>query len=64
MSRNNDKLNFEDLKQIILRAKEIDEYTIREKAAKILTYKFEDEELADAKIELQNDKNYYVRRFK
>ena len=59
-----DKLNFEDLKQIILRAKEIDEYTIREKAAKILTYKFEDEELADAKIELQNDKNYYVRRFK
>ena len=59
-----DKLNFEDLKQIILRAKEIDEYTIREKAARILTYKFEDEELADAKIELQNDKNYYVRRFK
>ena len=59
-----DKLNFEDLKQIILRAKEIDEYTIREKAAKILTHKFEDEELLNAKIELQNDKNYYVRRFK
>lgn len=59
-----DKLKFEDLKHIILRSKDIEEYTIREKAAKILTHTFEDTELLKAKIELQNDKNYYVRRFK
>lgn len=59
-----DKMNFDELKQIILRSKNIQEYTIREKAAKILTHKFEDEELLNAKTELQNDKNYYVRRFK
>ncbi|MDE6138830.1 MAG: hypothetical protein K2F57_05110 [Candidatus Gastranaerophilales bacterium] len=59
-----DKLKFEDLKHIILRSKDIEEYTIREKAAKILTNTFEDTELLKAKIELQNDKNYYVRRFK
>ena len=58
-----DKMNFADLKQIILRSKDIQEYTIREKAAKILTRDFEDTDLVHAKIELQNDKNYYVRRF-
>ncbi len=58
-----DKINFADLKQIILRAKNINEYTIREKAAKILTNKFDDIELSQAKIDLQNDTNYYVRRF-
>ena len=58
-----DKINFADLKQIILRAKNINEYTIREKAAKILTNKFDDVELSQAKIDLQNDTNYYVRRF-
>lgn len=59
-----DKMNFEDLKKIILISKNIEEYTIREKAAKILTKNFEDSELQQAKLELQNDKNYYVRRFK
>ena len=58
-----DKMNFEDMKQIILRSKDVQEYTIREKAAKILTRNFEDSELAQAKSELQNDRNYYVRRF-
>ena len=58
-----DKLEFSALKQIILRAKDIEEYTIREKAAKILTRDFEDEELSNVKLELQNDRNYYVRRF-
>ena len=57
------RMNFEDLKQIILRSKDIQEYTIREKAAKILTRNFEDSELIQAKIKLQNDRNYYVRRF-
>lgn len=59
-----DKIQFSDLKQIILRSKDIQEYTIREKAAKILTYNFDDAELLNAKTELQSDKNYYVRRFK
>ena len=58
-----DKMNFEDMKQIILRSKDVQEYTIREKAAKILTRNFEDPELTQAKSELQNDRNYYVRRF-
>lgn len=58
-----DKMNYEDMKQIILRSKDVQEYTIREKAAKILTRNFEDPELAQAKSELQNDRNYYVRRF-
>ena len=51
------------MKQIILRSKDVQEYTIREKAAKILTHNFEDTELKQAKSELQNDRNYYVRRF-
>ena len=58
-----DKMDFDDLRKIILRAKKIDEYTIREKAAKILSHKFEDPVLKKAREELQNDKNYYVRRF-
>lgn len=58
-----DKINFEDLKEIILRTKNIQEYTIREKAAKILTREFTDSELLKAKEELKNDSNYYVRRF-
>lgn len=58
-----DKINFEDLKEIILRTKNIQEYTIREKAAKILTRNFSDPELLKAKESLKNDSNYYVRRF-
>ena len=57
------KINFEKLKQIILRTKNIEEYTIREKAAKILTHTFDDKDLLNAKEELKQDKNYYVRRF-
>ena len=58
-----DKIKFEDLKEIILRTKNIQEYTIREKAAKILTRSFSDPELLKAKEALKNDSNYYVRRF-
>lgn len=46
-----------------LRTKDIQEYTIREKAAKILTRNFSDPELLKAKEALKNDSNYYVRRF-
>ncbi len=58
-----DRINFEDLKEIIKRAKNIQEYTIREKAAKILSRKFNDPELEKIRQELKNDDNYYVRRF-
>ena len=58
-----DKINFDDLKQIIIRSKEIQEYTIREKIAKILTRNFNDFELENIRINLKNDNNYYVRRF-
>lgn len=58
-----EKIKFSDLKTIILRSKRIDEYTIREKAAKILSQGFTDKELLEAQSDLKNDKNYYVRRF-
>ena len=58
-----EKVNFEDLKNIIKRSAKVQEYTIREKAAKILTRDFQDKELGLIKFELKNDSNYYVRRF-
>jgi len=58
-----DRVKFEDLKQIVLRSKNIQEYTIREKAAKILSRGFDDFELIQAADELKNDSNYYVRRY-
>lgn len=57
------KIDFEKLKQIIIRSKDIQEYTIREKTAKILTNEFNDLELEKVKSELKNDRNYYVRRY-
>lgn len=58
-----DKVKFKDFKSIIKRAANIQEYTIREKAAKILTRNFNDDELELVKDMLKNDSNYYVRRF-
>lgn len=58
-----DRVKFDDLKNIIMRSAKIQEYTIREKAAKILTWNFQDKELELVKLELKNDSNYYVRRF-
>ncbi len=58
-----DRINFPDLKEIIMRSKNIREYTIREKAAKILSRDFDDGELLAVKEDLKNDENYYVRRF-
>ena len=57
-----DKICFEDLKQIILRSKGVNEYTIREKSAKLLSLGFDDEDLMRVKTELESDENYYVRR--
>lgn len=50
------------LKQILTETKNIMEYTIREKTAKILANMEKDEELMNLQQELKNDKNYYVRR--
>lgn len=58
-----DKIELADLKEIIFRAKNIGEYTIREKVAKILTQNINDIELLKVKEELKQDSNYYVRRF-
>jgi hypothetical protein len=58
-----DKIESEDLKNIIIRAKNIGEYTIREKVAKILSQNITNPELITVRNELKNDSNYYVRRF-
>lgn len=58
-----DKISIDDLKEIIIRAKDIQDYTIREKCAKILSKNFTDSDLVKIQIELKNDSNYYVRRY-
>lgn len=57
------QMDFQKLKEILLTAKNIEEYTIREKAAKILSLDFDDVELQQARAQLKQDKNYYVRRY-
>ena len=56
-------ININILKKIIEETKEIKDYTIREKTAKILSKINDDEDLLKLKQELKNDQNYYVRRF-
>lgn len=56
-------LDREELKQILHITKSINEYTIREKTAKILSKNICDDELNEIKKLLKNDTNYYVRRF-
>lgn len=58
-----DYIDIEVLKHIIFQTKNINEYTIREKTAKILTKNFEDTELEKIRQQLKQDKNYYVQRF-
>ena len=58
-----DKINVDDLKKILNYTKSIDEYTIREKTAKILTNDINDNDLYHIKQMLKHDENYYVRRF-
>lgn len=52
-----------EIKKILNITKSINEYTIREKTAKILTIDFKDSDLLKIKELLKNDTNYYVRRF-
>ncbi len=53
----------DELKKILSITKNMNEYTIREKTAKILSNNIEDQELLRIKTELGQDENYYVRRF-
>jgi hypothetical protein len=48
--------------EILQQTKAVNDYTIREKTAKILT-RFDSPELLAIKRELQSDPNYYVRRY-
>ena len=54
-------INSEVIENILFSAKNIQDYTIREKVAKILS-KFENDNLIMIKEELKQDENYYVRR--
>ena len=56
-----EEIEFEKIKDIILKTGAFSDYTIREKTAKILT-KLDNPELADLKEKLKKDENYYVRR--
>ena len=58
------KINLREIKNIVKQTKDINEYTLREKTAKILTkLNLEDEEINNIRKILKQDKNYYVRRF-
>ena len=50
------------LKEIVIKTAEFEDYTIREKTAKILT-KISSPEFDIIKEKLKNDENYYVKRF-
>lgn len=53
----------EKLKPVLQETKNISEYTIREKTAKILSKIHDNKDLLQIKQELKQDENYYVRRF-
>lgn len=52
-----------EIKKIVSATKDIEEYTIREKTARILTKATNDPELLKIRQELNNDSNYYVNRY-
>lgn len=58
-----DYFHIDTLKTILMKTKSIDEYTIREKTAKILSKIFCDAELNAIKMELKQDSNYYVKKY-
>lgn len=57
-----DKVDFNKIKNILFATAEFQDYTIREKTAKIIT-KLDNLELDELKEKLKNDENYYVRRY-
>lgn len=56
-------INIDELKKIITVTSKINDYTIREKTAKILTLDIHDNELENIRRLLKKDSNYYVRRY-
>ena len=58
-------LDYEAVRDIMIKGGKFYDYTIREKIAKIIKQGFYDEqpEIAELKEKLKNDTNYYVRRF-
>ena len=56
-------IDINSLKTIISKTKNIPDYTIREKTAKILSKIQNDKDLLTIKQELKKDQNYYVRRY-
>ena len=52
-----------DLKNVLSQTANINDYTIREKTAKILSLNFNDVELEKIRQKLKQDPNYYVRRY-
>ena len=57
------KIELEELTKILKKAKSVQDYTIREKVAKILTLEISSTELDKIRAELKNDDNYYVKRY-
>lgn len=57
-----DIVDFEKVKEILIKTGAFYDYTIREKTAKILA-KIDNSELNELKEKLKNDENYYVRRY-
>lgn len=57
-----DKINFIDIEDTLLITGEFNDYTIREKTAKILS-KLNNNMLPELRNTLKNDENYYVRRY-
>ncbi len=55
------KADYCELKEIIKKCSELEEYTIREKCARLLTKICTDDELNSIKEKLSKDENYYVR---
>lgn len=58
-----DYINKDTLIKILKETKNIQEYTIREKTAKIISKITNIPEIEKIKLELKSDPNYYVRRF-
>lgn len=57
-----DKVEFAQIKDILFATADFNDYTIREKTAKIVA-KLDNSELGELKEKLKNDENYYVRRY-
>lgn len=57
-----EKVEFAAIKDILFKTADFNDYTIREKTAKIIA-RLDNSELDELKEKLKNDENYYVRRY-